>query len=96
MADRIRVAFIYGSFARAEETSASDIDVLLIGQLKLDDVAATLGPVHDVVQREINPSVIAPDQYRRRLKSGDAFLRRVLGGAKIFLAGDPDVLEELG
>lgn len=96
LSGRIRVAFIYGSFARAEETSASDIDVLLIGELKLDDVAAILGPVQDVVHREINPSLITPDQYRKRFKSGDAFLRRVFDGAKIFVAGDLHVLEELG
>lgn len=93
---RILVALIYGSFARNGETPSSDVDVLIIGDLKLDDLASALGPVHDALDREVNPSLISPEMFRKRVKSGDSFLRRVLEGPKIFLVGDLDVIEGLG
>ncbi|MBI4860473.1 MAG: nucleotidyltransferase domain-containing protein [Candidatus Riflebacteria bacterium] len=96
LADRITVAFIYGSFARGTETHSSDVDVLIVGDLSLDDVAAALGPVHDVLDRDINPSLLSNVLFRKRRRADDSFLRRVLEGGKIFLLGDQDVLERLG
>lgn len=96
LSDRIRAAFIYGSFARGEETSSSDIDVLIIGQIKLDDVARVLSPVQDTLNREVNPSIVTPDQFRKRMKARDGFLLRVMEGIKILIAGDANVAEDLG
>lgn len=96
LSEQIRFALIYGSFARGEETASSDVDVLIVGQLRLDDVAAALSPVHDTLHREVNPSLVSPDQFRKRLRAGDAFLRRVMEGPKIYVAGDQNVVEDLG
>src|SRR5215472_9750565 len=38
LAERVAVAFVYGSVARHEEKAASDIDLMLIGNVELDDV----------------------------------------------------------
>lgn len=96
LVDRIHAAFIYGSFARAEERPSSDIDVLIVGRLRLADVAPVLGPVQDELQREVNPSLLSLDEFRKRRKSGDGFLNRVVGGPRIFLVGDEHVLKDLG
>jgi predicted nucleotidyltransferase len=41
-AKAIRTAFVYGSIARAEETSGSDIDLMLIGETGLADIVPAL------------------------------------------------------
>src|SRR5215467_2629544 len=36
--NRVSVAFVYGSIARQEERAESDIDLMIIGDIELDDV----------------------------------------------------------
>ena len=40
--DRIALAFIYGSVATSRERSSSDVDLMLIGEATLADVAVPL------------------------------------------------------
>src|SRR5216684_4082512 len=42
IADRIRVAFIFGSLAMGTETSLSDVDVFAVGDLSLSDVVSAI------------------------------------------------------
>ena len=51
LSERIAVAFVFGSVARQEETSASDIDLMIIGKVALEDALASLslGRVHTTV-----------------------------------------------
>jgi uncharacterized protein len=42
LANRIQWAFIYGSVARSDEHSGSDVDLMLIGQVRLSDVSSPL------------------------------------------------------
>jgi predicted nucleotidyltransferase len=94
-ADRVRVALVYGSFARGEETTESDIDLLLIGDLTLRDVANLLGPVARQLRREFNPNVYRPEEFRRKAKEGHHFVTEILRGEKVFLIGNEGELEGL-
>lgn len=94
--DRIRIAFIYGSFARGEETSSSDIDLLVIGELGLRDVVRALSGLQRTLGREINPTVYSPGEYRMKLDAGQHFLTALQEEPKIFLIGNEDELRRLG
>lgn len=86
--ERLRTAFIYGSVARGEETASSDIDIMLVGTLSGKEVAAIFAPLKRVLNREINPSVYSPAEFRRKVREGHPFLRTVLKEPKLFLLGD--------
>lgn len=88
LADRVRVAFIYGSLARGDETAGSDIDLLLVGDLTLREASAILGPVGRDLGREFNATVYPPEEFRTKAREGHHFISEVLRGKKIFLIGD--------
>jgi predicted nucleotidyltransferase len=88
LADRVRVAFIYGSLARGEEAPGSDIDLLLVGELTLRQAAAVLGPVGRNLGREFNATVYPPEEFRTKAKENHRFIVEVLRGRKIFLIGN--------
>lgn len=92
LADRIRVAFVYGSFASGKEKAGSDVDLLVIGDVSLGELVEALGPVQSRLGREVNPVVFPPSEFRERMTP---FLENVLQGPKIFLIGSPDELERL-
>lgn len=96
LTDRISVAFIYGSMARGKETAESDIDLLIVGKVQLEDVIARLGNIEASLRRPINPTVYSPAEFRTKLTSGNHFLNSVVRGDKAFLIGDEDELRKVG
>src|SRR5438552_3473015 len=92
---QIRVAFVFGSFARGEESKNSDVDVMIIGDVRLADVAGALGPPMQQLGREINPIIYPPAELARKRAARHHFITQVLKGPKIFLIGDEDELAGL-
>lgn len=95
LAHRIRAAFIYGSLAKATERAESDVDVMVIGDLDFGEVVSALRSAQDRIGREVNPSVFAPEEWRRRVASADHFVTAVLREEKLFLIGDERELRGL-
>lgn len=95
MRDKVKVAFLYGSVARGDETATSDIDLMLIGDLSGRETASVLAPVKRLVNREINPSVYTSAEFRRKYQERHPFIREVVGGPKIFLLGGEDELKAI-
>lgn len=91
--DAIRLALVYGSVARGSDRAESDIDLLLVSDsMSLEDVFAFLAPVEDKLRRKISPTLYTSDEFARRLREGNPFLRRVLTGKYIWLKGDMDAV----
>jgi hypothetical protein len=95
LADRIRVAFVYGSTAKGSMRAGSDVDLLVIGDLSLAEVVAALGGTQERLGREVNPIVYPPSEFAHKLAQGHHFLATVLGESKIFLLGGDDELAGL-
>ena len=89
------VVFIYGSRAKGLERTDSDYDVLVIGREGLRKTAARAGAVANQVGIEVNPYVMATEEFKRRISSGDHFLKEVMASQKVFLKGDEDELARL-
>ena len=93
-APKLRLAFVFGSVARGQETAGSDIDVMLIGAASFRQAVAALHPTQAVLGREVNPKVFATREFTDKAGS-EPFLIDVLAKPKIFLIGNAHDLEEL-
>jgi predicted nucleotidyltransferase len=96
LADKIDVAFIFGSVARGVETEGSDVDVLIIGSIDFGTVVDALHPAQQQLAREINPKVFSAQGWRSKLKEKNPFVADVLAKKKILLIGDEHGLAEPG
>jgi uncharacterized protein len=94
--DRILVAFIYGSVARNEPQSKSDLDLMVVGDVSFSEVVSALVPAQEALQREINPTVYRAADFLAKAKSRHHFIDDVLRKKKVFLIGDENELERLG
>lgn len=92
IADRIKFAFVFGSMATGEETSGSDVDVMLIGDISFSEAVNALYSAQKSIHREINPKVYSHGEWKKLVKSKDAFIKNVLAAPKIFLTGGADDL----
>jgi DNA-binding transcriptional ArsR family regulator len=96
LASQVKVAFIYGSVARLRQTSASDVDLMVIGDASFSDLVSALGEAQRILGREINPTVYSPAEFRSKLKASHHFLSGVLKNEKVFVIGDAHELARMG
>lgn len=93
LSKRIRAAFVYGSIASGKEGPGSDVDVMIVGDIKFEDAIEALAPAEKTLRREINPHVYGVRDFRAKAAK-EPFLRRVLQEPKILLMGDLDEFEK--
>jgi len=96
LSKKMAVAFVYGSVARQEETAQSDIDLMIVGEVKLDDVLSSLSDVEAALGRPVNPTVYSADEFKSKLAGGNHFVNAVVKGKKVFLVGNEDELRKMG
>ena len=90
LATRIEKAYVYGSIASGTDNSDSDIDLMVIGDVSLRAVVRATSKTGQLLGRVINPVVVRPAEFRRKMADADSFLRQVEIGPKIMLIGDDD------
>ncbi|MEO8704616.1 MAG: nucleotidyltransferase domain-containing protein [Kofleriaceae bacterium] len=83
----IEFALIFGSIAKGTDHAASDVDVLVVGSVLLEDVFEALHKVERTLARKVSPTVYTRAEYEHRLHEGNAFLKNVLSGEHINLIG---------
>ncbi|MFH1522822.1 MAG: nucleotidyltransferase domain-containing protein [Patescibacteria group bacterium] len=88
--DNIQYAFIFGSIAKNEEHSESDIDLMLIGYADADYLSKEINELHRELGREINYHLFSIEEVKDRISNGDNFLNRILNNPLIILKGKPD------
>lgn len=95
--DRILFAFIYGSIAKSEDSSKSDIDLLVISdKLTYSEVMERLIEVEGSLGRVVNPTIYDLNQIKQKLKQDNAFVARIIEQPKIWIKEDQDVFDQFG
>jgi uncharacterized protein len=96
LSSRIDLAFVYGSVARGEEKATSDIDLMVIGAVSLDEVLDAVGPVEKQLGRPVNPTIYTIEDLKARLLSGNHFLQSLKKSKKAYLIGSEDEFRKAG
>lgn len=95
LSKKIRIAFIFGSIARREEMSISDVDIMVIGETTISEVVKRLKPVEKIIDREINPTVYQINEFKKGLRDKSNFLMEVIEGEKVFIIGNENELADI-
>ncbi|MFC5323938.1 nucleotidyltransferase domain-containing protein [Bradyrhizobium oligotrophicum] len=92
-AEKIDAAFVYGSVAKRTDTARSDIDVMVIGDdLSYTDLFAAFQQAETILGRQVNPTFLSRDDWRRKLAQKDSFIDKISMQPKIFLYGSEEQL----
>lgn len=86
---KITRAFIYGSVAREEDTSRSDVDVFVISDtIGSADLYPILTKIEKKIGRNLSLIVYRNEEYRRKLEAGNHFLVSILSRPIVELIGE--------
>ena len=92
---KIKVAFVYGSFARGEETISSDLDLFVVGRVHLEEIVSALSNVENTLGREINPILFSETEFKEKFSQKNHFIRSIFKLEKEFVIGTEDELRRL-
>ena len=87
-ADRIELAYVYGSFARGEVRPDSDVDLMIVGAVSLREVSSAIRAAGRSLRRIVNPTSYASDEYAAERRTEDSFVDRVHNGPRIDVIGE--------
>lgn len=88
----IKVAFLYGSFAKNEEKADSDVDLFLIGNVDERRLVIEINRLEKMLKREINYTLYKPEEFHKKRQKREGFIIDVMENPKIFLIGDENEL----
>ena len=91
----IKMAFIYGSYAKAKENYLSDIDIIIIGAPSEDELVKKLDKLEEKLQRDINYKLYALNEFKKDARESEPFVLEVLKDKKIMIIGDEDELRKI-
>ncbi len=95
--EQIDLAFIYGSVAKGEDNSHSDIDLLVVSDsLAYADLMTVLADAEKSLGRPINPSIYTAEQIKSKLQQKNSFLTRLMEQPKLWVKGGEDDIGEFG
>lgn len=92
----IRCALVFGSVARGEETHESDVDLLVVGKTGLRKLAGLLSGVSEILGRELNPLVMTPEEFGKRIRTEEHLIKGIMASPKLFIIGSEDELKAMG
>jgi predicted nucleotidyltransferase len=92
LAEKISVAFVFGSMASGKENTGSDVDVLIIGNVSFAEVVKAVYGTQEFLRREVNPKVFSQEEWMHMLEINDSFIKEVLSKPKLFIVGGENEL----
>ena len=94
VAPRIALAAIYGSVAKGAHTAQSDVDLLIVGELRSAEIADELIKAEHALGRSISPTIYSPEEFASSAKS-NPFLKAIIEKPMVFLIGERHELKRL-
>lgn len=90
LAEKIEVAFVFGSVASGKEKLGSDIDVLIIGEISFTEAVESLYNAQAILKREINPRVYRRAQWQTLVNNKDPFFQEIIKNPTLVIIGTVD------
>lgn len=89
---KINFAVLSGKFVRYKARKNEEVDLLVVGNVVMPQLAALVRAEEAKRDREINYTVMTKDEFEFRKSRHDPFITSVLTNSKVMLLGDEDAL----
>jgi predicted nucleotidyltransferase len=84
----VQVALVFGSVARGAAGAASDVDLLVLGDVSELKLNAVLKPVGRALGRPVRATAFSVDAFRAQWRAGESFAQSVMQASRVALIGD--------
>lgn len=89
---KVSIVMFSGKFARMKPRKDDSVDVLVVGEIVLPELAAIIRTFESKLGREINYTVMTREELDYRKKRRDPFLQGIFLGSRVMIIGDEEEL----
>lgn len=89
---KIKYILMSGKFAHDLDREAEDVDLLVVGEVVLPELALLVRNEEARRGKEINYTVMSEEEFAFRKKRNDPFIEKILGASHIMVVGDEEEL----
>jgi DNA-binding transcriptional ArsR family regulator len=89
---RIKYAMFSGRFLRKMKEQPDEVDLLIVGNVVLPELALLVREEEKRLNTEINYTVMTEDEFAFRKKKRDPFIISILSGSRVMLIGDEETM----
>jgi DNA-binding transcriptional ArsR family regulator len=89
---RIKYAMFSGRFLRKMKDQPDEVDLLIVGNVVLPELALLVREEEKRLNTEINYTVMTEDEFAFRKKKRDPFIISILSGSRVMLIGDEETM----
>ncbi|HUD04951.1 MAG TPA: hypothetical protein VMR59_03120 [Patescibacteria group bacterium] len=89
---RIKYAMFSGRFLRKMKEQPDEVDLLLVGNVVLPELALLVREEEKRLNTEINYTVMTEEEFSFRRKKRDPFIISILAGSRVVLIGDEETM----
>lgn len=89
---RIKYAMFSGRFLRKMKELPDEVDLLIVGNIVLPELALLVREEEKRLSTEINYTVMTEDEFDFRKKKRDPFIISILSGSRVMLIGDEETM----
>ena len=91
---KIKYAVLSGKFARHMRHLENDVDLLIVGEIVMENLSEIVSQYEKESKRELNYSVMSKEEFDFRKKRRDPFISQILMSSRIMLLGDEQEMVE--
>jgi hypothetical protein len=89
---KIKFAMFSGRFLRKIKNEPDEVDILIVGNVVLPELALLVREEEKRLNAEINYTVMNDDEFDYRKKKRDPFIMTILSGSRVMLLGDEEAM----
>lgn len=94
VAERVCVAAVYGSVAKGTHVAKSDVDLLIVGDIRSAQIADELIKAEEALARSISPTIYPRGEFAKAARDSP-FLKAIMERPLLFLIGDKHELKRV-
>ena len=87
---KIKYAVISGGFIRRRPVGSTDVDLLIVGNVVIPQLAQIVKNAENEVGREVNYTVMTEDEFNFRKRRRDPFVVGIVEKTRVMLVGDEE------
>ena len=89
---KIKYAMFSGRFLRKMKKEPDEVDLLVVGNIVLPELALLVREEEKRLNTEINYTVMTEEEFSFRRKKRDPFIISILAGSRVVLIGDEETM----
>lgn len=89
---RLQFVMFSGKFVKKMERRPNEVDILVVGEVVLPELSALIKAEEGRIGREINYTVMTPEEFQFRKRRRDPFLTEILEGTRVMIIGEEEEL----